>query len=150
LENLPIDLLLCTRSFAKSHSIELRNPHARFNFFPESKGLYIKGCSRSPSAQLTVNGDATMGKPYHLNQNSIKILLDKLGYQFQWTKFAAEDNFKEERRRYVSRALDGSATANVDVEMPLLKLRRFCIAVRRLSPKNLLISPFVQPVDRNH
>jgi hypothetical protein len=37
LENLPIDLLLCTRSFAKSHSIELRNPHARFNSFLKAR-----------------------------------------------------------------------------------------------------------------
>jgi hypothetical protein len=118
LENIPIDLLLCTRAFAKSHSIELRNPYARFNFYPDNKGLYIKGCSRSLSVQLTVNGDAIMGKPYHLNQNSMNILLDKLRYQFQWTEFAAEDDFKEERRRHVVHALNRFATANVDVEMP--------------------------------
>jgi hypothetical protein len=63
---------LCTRSFAKSHDINLRNPHARFNFFPENKGLFIMGCSRSPSAQLAVNGDAAMRRPYHLNQQSMK------------------------------------------------------------------------------
>lgn len=32
LEKIPIDLLLCTRAFAKAHDINLRNPHARFNF----------------------------------------------------------------------------------------------------------------------
>ncbi|KAI1420108.1 kinase-like domain-containing protein [Xylaria sp. FL1777] len=118
LENMPIDLLLCTRSFAKSHGINLRNPHARFSFFPDSKGLYIVGCSRSPSAQLTVNGDAVARRPYHLNQHSMKILLDKLEYNFQWTGFAARDDFKEERRLYVARALGGPAAADVDVEMP--------------------------------
>ncbi|KAF2812792.1 kinase-like protein [Mytilinidion resinicola] len=116
LENMPIDLLLCTRSFAKSHDINLRNPHARFNFFPESKGFYIIGCSRSPSAQLTVNGDAAMRRPYHLNQHSMNILLDKLEYHFQWEEFAAEDDFKKERGRYVARAL--GRPANIDVEMP--------------------------------
>ena len=82
LENMPINLLLCTRSFAKLHNITLRNPHAWFNFFPKSKGLYIIGCSRSLLAQLTVNSDAATWRPYYLNQHSIKILLDKLKYHF--------------------------------------------------------------------
>lgn len=51
LENMPIDLLFCTRSFIKSYG--LRNPYTRFNFFIKSIGFYIIGCSRSPSAQLT-------------------------------------------------------------------------------------------------
>jgi len=60
LENMPIDLLLCTRSFTKLYNINLQNPHVQFNFFSKSKGLYIMGCSRSPSAQLMVNGDAAI------------------------------------------------------------------------------------------
>jgi hypothetical protein len=118
LENLPIDLLLCTRSFAKSHDINLRNPHARFNFDPENKSFYIIGCSRSPLAQLTVNGDAAKRQPYHLNQHSMTILLDKLEYHFQWTEYAAKDDFKKERRRYVARTLGGRVAVNIDVEMP--------------------------------
>ncbi|KAK3385780.1 kinase-like domain-containing protein [Podospora didyma] len=118
LENMPIDLLLYTRSFAKSHDISLRNPHARFNFFVESNGLFIIGCSRSPSAQLTVNGDAVTRLPYHLNQHSMKIQLGKLEYHFQWTEFAAKDDFTVARRRYVARALGGPPAASIDVEMP--------------------------------
>ena len=116
-EGLLIDLLLCTRPFAKTHNIDLRNPHARFNFFPENKGLYVVGCSRSPSAQLTVNGDAAK-RPYHLNQYSMKILLDKLEYQFQWTEFAAKDEFRSERRQYVTRTLRRPMDADTEFEMP--------------------------------
>lgn len=119
LENMPIDLLLCTRAFAKTHDIKLRNPHARFNFFLENKGLFIMGCSRSPTAQLTVNGDGATRGPYHLNQHIMKIQLDKLEYNFQWTENAATEDFKSSRRRYVVRALHGGQqAANIDVEMP--------------------------------
>ena len=120
LENMPIDLLLCTRSFIKLHNINLRNPYMRFNFFPKSKGLYIIGCSRSLLAQLIVNSDVATQQLYYLNQYSIKILLDKLKYHFQWTEFATKDNFKEARRRYIARALGGPAAANINIEMPTL------------------------------
>jgi len=114
---MPINLLLYTRSFVKSYNINLQNPYTRFNFFPKSKGLYIMGCSRSPSAQLIVNSNAATRRPYYLNQYSIKILLNKLEYHFQWTEFAAKDNFKEARRRYIACALGGPAAANIDVEI---------------------------------
>jgi hypothetical protein len=67
LENVSFDLLLCTRLFAKWHGINLRNPHARLNFFPENRGLYVANSSRSQSAQLTVNGETAQRRPYALN-----------------------------------------------------------------------------------
>ncbi|KAF9729841.1 hypothetical protein PMIN01_11774 [Paraphaeosphaeria minitans] len=118
LENVQIDLLLCTRLFAKLHNISLRNPHARFNFFPENKGLFVTGCSGSPSAQLAVNGDRITRRPYHLNQHKMKIQLDKLEYHFEWTKFAATDNFTAERKHYVDRIFGGVSPPYIDVEMP--------------------------------
>jgi hypothetical protein len=118
LENVQIDLVLCTRLFAKLHSINLRNPHARFNFSPENKGLFVAGCSGSPSAQLAVNGDRITRRLYHLNQHKMKIQLDKLEYHFQWTTFAATDNFKIERKRYVDRISGGISPPYIDVEMP--------------------------------
>ena len=50
LEKIPVDLIFCTKAFAK-HGINLRNPHVRFNFSTEHKGLYITGCSRSSLAR---------------------------------------------------------------------------------------------------
>lgn len=114
LENIPLDLLLCTKIFAKSHGISLRNPHARFNFFRENKALYIASCSSSQSAQLMVNGDAVQRQPYALNQHSMNIWLDKLEYTFQWTDYAATENFMEERSQYVINSLGGPL--EVDVE----------------------------------
>ncbi|OCK96726.1 uncharacterized protein K441DRAFT_550194, partial [Cenococcum geophilum 1.58] len=52
-----------------------------------------------------------------LNQYSIKILLNKLKYHFQWTEFAAKDNFKEVRRRYIAYALGGPAAANINIKI---------------------------------
>ncbi|KAL9014351.1 MAG: hypothetical protein Q9173_001000 [Seirophora scorigena] len=122
LENTPIDLLLCTRRFAKRYSINLRNPHARFNFNVD-RSLYIAGCSSSQSAQLTVNGEVTTRRPYHLNQHSMKIRLDKLEYHFQWTGFAATDDFKKERNRYVTGILGGPRFVDIDIPTPLPNTR---------------------------
>ncbi|PQE15615.1 ste kinase protein [Rutstroemia sp. NJR-2017a BBW] len=119
LDNIPIDLLLCTRAFAKMHDIKLRNPHARFNFFLENMGFFIRGCSRSPTAQLTVNGDGVTQGAYHLNQHAMKIQSDKLVYDFQWTEYASTEHFKLRRRDHIVSALNGGQRAtDVDVEMP--------------------------------
>ena len=117
LENMPIDLLLYTKSFIKLHNINLQNPYMWFNFFPKSKGLYIMGCSKSPLAQLIINGDAATQQLYYLNQYSIKILLDKLKYHFQQTEFAAKDNFKEMCRYYMAHTLSGPAAANINIKI---------------------------------
>jgi hypothetical protein len=119
LENISFDLLLCTRFFAKWHGINLRNPHARFSFFPDSRGFYIASGSRSQSAQLTVNGETTQRRPYALNQHSMNIRLDKLEYTFQWSDYAATETFMEERRRYVARALGGPLQVDFDMPTPL-------------------------------
>ena len=97
LENVPLDLLLCTKLFAKWHGINLRNPHARFNFFLENRGFYIASSSRSQSAQLTVNGETVQRRPYALNQHSMIIRFDKLEYTFQWTDYAATKTFINQR-----------------------------------------------------
>lgn len=117
LENGAFDLLLCTRSFAKSHALNIRNPHARFNFFLESHGFFVTGCSRSPSTHLAVNGDAVALQPYHLNQHNMKIQIDKLEYHLQWTDYAAEKVFTRKRKGYVAHILGGPLT-NIDFEMP--------------------------------
>lgn len=118
LENMPIDLILCTRAFAKEYDLNLRNPHARFNFVPLRAEFYIIGCSRSSLAQLMVNGDAVARQQYHLNQHSMIVQVSKLEYRFEWTAFAAQDDFKEARRRYIAAALGGPSAAYVDFEMP--------------------------------
>ncbi|KAN0076119.1 hypothetical protein V8E54_006261 [Elaphomyces granulatus] len=79
------------------HGINLRNPHVRFNFSTEHKGLYITGCSRSSLARVTVNGKSAAQGPYYLNKHRMKIGLDKLEYDFQWTDFSATEKFVEER-----------------------------------------------------
>ena len=120
LENIPINLLLYTRSFTKSYNINFQNPYTRFNFFFKSKGLYIIGCFKSLLAQLTVNSDIATRQLYHLNQHSMKILLNKLKYYFQWMEFAAKDNFKEAYRYYIAHALSGPAATNINIEIPTL------------------------------
>ena len=61
---------------------------------------------------------------YYLNQHSIKILLDKLKYYFQWMEFAAKDNFKEIRRRYIAYALGGPVAANINIKILILLLNK--------------------------
>lgn len=118
MDKMPFDLLLCTRPFAKEYEINLRNPHARFNFLPETRSFYIIGGSRSSLAQLTVNGNPAARQPYHLNQHSMQVQFGKLEYCFQWTEYAAKAEFIEARSRYVTRKLGGLPTADIDYEMP--------------------------------
>jgi hypothetical protein len=81
----------------------------RFNFSTEHKGLYITGCSRSSLARVTVNGESAAQGPYYLNQHRMKIGLDKLEYDFQWTDFSATEKFVEERNGYVTRSIGSGA-----------------------------------------
>lgn len=119
LESLPLDLLLCTKFFAKWHGINLRNPHARFNFFRENRGFYIEKTSRSQLAQLTVNGETVSQQPYALNQHCMIIRFDKLEYTFQWTDYAATKNFLQDRGNYVIKGLNGPVHVDVDMPTPL-------------------------------
>lgn len=118
LENTLIDLILCTRSFAKRHNINLRNPHAQFNFAKENRSFYII-TSRSSSTQLTINGETVTRRPYHLNQHKMKIQFDRLEYDFQWTEFAAVNDFRANRSLYVTKNLHGSSDVIVDMPTPL-------------------------------
>ncbi|KAI1130270.1 kinase-like domain-containing protein [Nemania abortiva] len=117
-EKVPMDLLLCTRSYAKWHEINLRNPHARINFDTQTRSLYIIGCSRSMLAQLTVNGEAVPRRPHHLNQHTMKVRLDKLEYDFRWTDYAATKEYVGERGKYVIRALHGPTIPMIDMPTP--------------------------------
>lgn len=83
LKNVFIDLFLCTKAFANEFDINLRNLHARFNFFFTNRGFYVHGCSRSRLAQLTMNDEAAHQRSYHLNQQFMVIRLDKLEYNFR-------------------------------------------------------------------
>ena len=115
LKNVFIDLLLCTKAFVNEFDINLRNSHARFNFFLTNKDFYVHGCSRFKLTQLTMNDEAAHQRPYHLNQQFMMIRLDKLEYNFRWTSFAVTKDFKEDRARYVSRVIDNFMKIDIDM-----------------------------------
>ncbi|CZT10255.1 uncharacterized protein RAG0_14784 [Rhynchosporium agropyri] len=117
MSTMAIDLILCTVASAKMYGIELRNPHAKFNFSSDTLGFYIVCSSRSSMAQLSVDGVAVTREPHHLNQHRCKIQASKLEYIFEWTDFANGNDFQAGRRRYVKEA-SGQSHANVNVEMP--------------------------------
>ncbi|CZT53444.1 uncharacterized protein RSE6_15013 [Rhynchosporium secalis] len=112
-----MDLILCTVASAKIYGIELRNPHAKFNFSSDNLGFCIARSSRSSIAQLSVDGIAVTREPYHLNQHRCKIQASKLEYIFEWTDFANGNNFKAGRRRYM-KEVSGQSHANINIEMP--------------------------------
>lgn len=120
MENVSNDLLLCTKIFARRHGVNLRNAHARFNFFPNNRGLYIAGCSSSQSGDSTVGGAAVSQT---LNQHSIDIWFDKLQYVFQWTGFAATKEFRDIRINYVASAIGASLDVNIDMPTPLINCK---------------------------
>ncbi|KAI1272140.1 kinase-like domain-containing protein [Xylaria sp. FL0933] len=109
------DILICTPSFAKTYGINLRNPHAKFNFFSETGILNISGGSNSQS-RLIVGGKAIGRQPHALNQHSITMFFDGLEYEFRWTDYAKMENFLNERKQYMSEHL--GTPRDVDYETP--------------------------------
>lgn len=118
LEDVPLDLLLCTKFFAEKHGIDLRNPHAHFNFLRESRAFYIAKNSRLQSVELTVNGETVQRRPFALNQHSMIIRFSKLEYTFQWTEYAATQDFIEDRTEYVTKDLNGPVQVDIDMPTP--------------------------------
>ncbi|KAL8941859.1 MAG: hypothetical protein Q9216_002003 [Gyalolechia sp. 2 TL-2023] len=53
----------------------------------------------------------------------MKIRLDKLEYNFQWTDFAATGDFKKDRNRYVISILGGPKFVDIDIPTPLPNTR---------------------------
>ncbi len=53
----------------------------------------------------------------------MKIQFDKLEYDFQWMEFAATDEFKPMRRRYVTSILRGPQFAAIDMPTPVITKR---------------------------
>ncbi|KAI0098545.1 kinase-like domain-containing protein [Nemania sp. FL0031] len=123
LENPAIDLVLCTKSYAKQHEIHLRNPHAGIYFDCQDRGLYMRGFSRSMLAQLTVNGQPANQCRRILNQDDMKIQADKLWYDFKWTGYAYTSSYKIARGEYVTQRLGGPRNPVIDMPTPLPTLR---------------------------
>lgn len=123
MKNIPNNLLLCAKLLARRHGINLRNPHAQFNFFSNNRGLNIVGYSKSKSAGVT-GGDTAVSQTLHLlNQHSVGILFDKLQYIFQWTDFAATEEFKDICIKYVASTIGASLNVDIDTPAPLINSR---------------------------
>lgn len=123
-ENIPgLDILLCTRSFAKKHSIDIRNPHARFSFARENRAFFIAGCSRSQLAQLAVNGDRVQRELFALNQHRMNIRVDKLEYILEYTDFAKTRTFVQKRLNYLTRIAGAPNSVIFEVPTPLRNTR---------------------------
>jgi hypothetical protein len=93
------------QDFRKVTRHQCPEPPCPLQLLPQSQAFCIMGCSMSPLAQLTVNGGAATRGPYHLDQCSTRIRISKLKYNLGWTEFAATNDFKEKRNRYVTRSL---------------------------------------------
>ncbi|KFY92196.1 hypothetical protein V500_04257 [Pseudogymnoascus sp. VKM F-4518 (FW-2643)] len=117
------DLFLCTIAFARKHGINLRSFHARFNFNLQNWALFIARGSRSPHAELTVNGGAVSSQLYALNQSSMKIRFDKLEYDFKYASFSATDDFKTARDSYLTSVLKAPQLVDFEMPTPLLSIR---------------------------
>jgi hypothetical protein len=109
------DLLLCTRSFAKQHGIDLRHFHARFTFAADTRGLVTALCSRRPDARLAVDGVQVRGRSHLLNKYKMSISFGKLEYELAYTSFAQGRGFEKLRDAMMETA---GAPPHVDVIIP--------------------------------
>jgi tRNA A-37 threonylcarbamoyl transferase component Bud32 len=93
-----VDLVLATRRFAQAHDLQLRSNHARFNFSAERAAFLIARYSRSARSELAVNG-TTVTSVHFLNQQSMKIRISALEYDFSYTPFAYTHEYYEDLNR---------------------------------------------------
>lgn len=118
MKNIPNNLLLCTKLFERRHGINLRNPHAQSNFFSNNRGLYIVAYSRSQSAGLTGGNTAASQTLHLLIWHSMDIWFYRLQYVFQWTGFAATEEFKDIRIKYLASTIGASLDVDIDTPTP--------------------------------
>ena len=116
------DLVLCTRLFTRKYGIDLPIVHARFNFAPDNRALFIAGCSRSQLAQLRVNGEAIQRRLFTLNQHKMKIGFGNLEYVFEYTPFAATKAYVQQRHGYTT-GLGAPQFVPFEVPTPLVYTR---------------------------
>lgn len=117
------DMLLTTRLFAKQHNIAVRTFHARFNFATDTAGFFLTSFLTSPRAELSVNG-MLVGREMHvLNQHGMRIRLGSLEYAFEYTDYAATDEFLLRRRDYIAKWMNGPATTCFDMPTPRREVR---------------------------
>jgi hypothetical protein len=112
------DLLLSTKAFAKQYNIPLRTFHARFNFALDTGAFFATRITKSPHAELTVNGVLVERQMHTLNQNGMRIRISSLEYLFEYADFAATDEFFRSRRDYIFRKLRGPSTTPFDMPTP--------------------------------
>ena len=104
------DIVLCSSAFAKRHSLNLRNSHARLNFNRYNGAIFISAISSSPLSGVTVNGEAVSRQTYILNQYKMKIGVNLLEYDFEYTEFASTKDYKMERQQYLASELKAPTT----------------------------------------
>ncbi|EQL33202.1 hypothetical protein, variant [Blastomyces dermatitidis ATCC 26199] len=111
------DIFLCTGAFAKRHSLNLRSFHARFNFDLKNRAFFIASITSSPSAGLAVNSEVVGRQIHALNQHCMKIRVNSLVYNFQYTDFAPTEEFIKQRKRYLTATLE-APSAIFDMPTP--------------------------------
>ncbi|KAI0859240.1 kinase-like domain-containing protein [Xylaria cubensis] len=112
------DIILCTSRFAKQCSPNLRSSHARFNFDRQNGAFFIASLTRSSLAETTVNNKEVSRQMYALNQHSIRIKVDLLAYEFQYTDFASTNDFVDRRNNYLVSILNASPYRSFDMPTP--------------------------------
>ena len=86
-------------------------------------GLFLASFLTSPRAELLVNG-MLVGREMHvLNQHCMRIRLGSLEYAFEYTDYAATDEFILRRRDYIVKWLNGPATTCFDMPTPRREVR---------------------------
>ncbi|KAI1737827.1 kinase-like domain-containing protein [Xylaria scruposa] len=112
------DIILCTTSFAKRCSLNLRSSHVRFSFDRENGAFFIASLTSSSLAEVTVNGDKIGRRMHVLNQHRMKIRVGLLEYEFRYSDFASSRDYVRSRENYLVAVLRASPFRTFDMPTP--------------------------------
>ena len=118
-----VDIILSTREFAKQHDPHLRSRHARFNFDRDTGAFFVTKFHRAMSAELAVNGLPVDRRIHSLNQHRMSIRISSFEYVLEYSGYAASDDFKTDRRVYMTASLQVSELSTFEMPTPLSQTR---------------------------
>jgi hypothetical protein len=120
-----VDICLSTIQFAKKYDANLRAGHARFNFNRDGGSFFIAKLTRSPNAQVTVNGEPVDSQMHTLNQHRMRIRISSLEYVLEYSPYARSSAYQKDLETYMRISLQIPSPNIPEVPTPVPGTRTF-------------------------
>jgi hypothetical protein len=112
-------LVLCTKSFAKTHNMRVKFSHARLNFDLQNRALFIASRTARSLTRISVNGTILSdGQIHALNHYSMTISIGPMVYTLRYTNHASTATFLAERETYMREQMRLNTPVIFDMPTP--------------------------------